>query len=779
MAEQKTFGIRGSYNPSDEERDTVKFIYADRYEKMKTSKDRLDAVKFWDKAEKQYEMWREDRKGWQSNHVVPMTFSVIETALAEIAPQNLRPVILPRGKEDEAKATIMKYIWDYCWEVSDGDINFFNILKDALMFGTGIGQEYYWEDKRIVNNTTLDKNNKEIVGQKETTVYDDCYLEAVKLQDFFVDETARGFNGSFGARDCIRRYIMDIDDFKLFFQGKTWDSLNNAKYVLAGGDTNYYEFYKPPQGIDTSKQVEVLWYWAQKPKDRLVIVANDVLIKDGANPYKHKRLPFARAVDVKRQHRFYGKGEAEILESMHDEQTTLRRMMIDRNHLDIDKMFFVSRNLSLNDEDLVARPHGMIPTDDVNGSKAVEYGDTPRSTELGLKYLEDDSVIATGINPRQEALPQVTTATQAAIMKESALKRINLKIWMMKKEFLIDFARLRCSNILQYYPQPKLEKIVGEENEQMYKDNIAELTARGLITQDSKGQKYVKQYRTIRLQDQQMNIGDTGQPEISPSQGFSFFELKPEYYVPSARGGFDIKFDASANIDISKPLMQDKELQLFDRLSQIALNVPGSYDIVKLADGVIKSYDKNPADYKVDTNTQNDGNAFLQNQISLASMENQQMIQGTKVPATPYASAVHTRVHVEFMQSPPFQQSKDPNIDKIFSDHVTGEIMAQQMRGQNAGAQTPPPGATPQPQQPGQPDPNAKPAANISVSVKADAMTAEGQQILKDVGIDPGNVPPQAPQGGQGGTFNGTVNKGVAAPDTTMRNIIPNLGGKQ
>jgi hypothetical protein len=46
---------------------------------MKTSDDRQKAEKIWDRAEKQYESWREDKgkNKWQSNHVVPITFSVV------------------------------------------------------------------------------------------------------------------------------------------------------------------------------------------------------------------------------------------------------------------------------------------------------------------------------------------------------------------------------------------------------------------------------------------------------------------------------------------------------------------------------------------------------------------------------------------------------------------------------------------------------------------------------------------------------------------------------
>lgn len=704
--EYKIAEIRKIYNPDDEEKECIKYVYDDRYEAMKSSEDRVQAEKMWDKAEKQWEAWREvkGKDNWQSNHVTQETFSVVETALSEIVKQNVKPIILPRGKEDEARARVMSYIWDYAWEISDSDTAVYNIVKDALMFGTGIGQEYYLKDRRMVGGISVNDDNKEEYSEHEIFAYDDVILESVKLQDFFVDEKARGFSGPFAARDCIRRIIMNIEDFKLFFQGDVWDPLNNAQYVKAGGDTNFYEFYQPPKGIDTSKEVEVLWYWSVKPKDRLIIVANDVLIVDRPNPYKHKQLPFVRCLDVKRVHRFYGKGEPEILESIHDEATTLRRMIIDRNHLDIDKMFFVSRQAALDDEDLIARPHGMIPTDDVANAKAVEYGDIPRSVELSLKYLEDDATIATGINPRAQAMPTAGTATEAAILKESTLRRIELKLWLMKKEFLVQMARLRVANILQFYPQPKLEKIVGEQNSQAFKDEMARLKERGLVTEMGKD-KYKKEFRQIRMDGAQFDFGDKGQMQEQqlPGGSFSFFELKPDYFVPVSRGGYDIKFDAQSTIEISKPLMQSKMLELFDRFSQIALQVPGTYDIVKLGDAVLRSYDKDPNDLKPDEVVANEQTQFLQTLVELAAMENQMMIQGKPVPPTPNASPVHSRAHIEFMMSPQFQGlTNDSPIIKIFTDHVMGEILAQQMRQQIGGVGAPPPGEAQNPQQSGE-----------------------------------------------------------------------------
>lgn len=683
---KKTPDIRQIYNPSDEVKKRIDYLYT-RKRQMEDSEDRQKYMSKIDKWEKQWEGWREMREegDWQSNHVAPITLSVVQTALSEIVKQNLRPFIMPRSSDDIAKARIMQHVWDYAWEVSDGDSLVFDLVSELLMFGTAIGQEYYRKEVRKVGNITYnEKEKKEKIEYKEEVEYDDVCGEIVKLQDFFVDEFARSFTGPYKARDAIRRYVMDIDEFHRLYDDSQWDQYGDSKLVKAGGDTNYYEFYKPPTGIDTQKQVEVLHYW-NVPEDKFCIVANDVLIRDNPNPYKHKQLPFFRAVDVKRVHSFYGKGEPEILESIQDEINTLRRMVIDRNHLDIDKMFLVSNKLGLDDEDLMARPHGLIPTDDVNGAKAVEYGDIPRSVEMSLKHLEDDSTISTGINPRAQALPTAGTATEAAILKESTLRRIELKIWLLKREALVRLGRLRMANILQFYSQPKVMEIIGPKESEEYQRQVAMAGEQGTLIQKD-GKDYQQQYRQIRLDGKEMKFDDKGALVESTIQGSSFFDLKPNYFMPMAQGGFDIKYNAGANIEISKALMQEKILQLSDRLMQVALTVPQSYDPVKIGDMVVRDvFDKNPDELKTDQTMPEEGDMRMDMAIRLASLENQQMMKGIAVPATAYAPDYHTRIHLQFMESDAWQAT-DPNdpINQIFLDHVMGEMISQQMRGQQA-----------------------------------------------------------------------------------------------
>ena len=662
----KSAKIRDSYNPTDEKQLEIRKHVYTRLGQMKDARAEYD--KDWDKWMRQWDSTRIERKAddWKSNIKIPMTSSIIESMLSELNNQELKPWVLPRGSEDEGKATVMNAILEYTWDTAKSDVALMEIIKDALIFGTGIGQEYFWREPRTLKD---EKGNDTKVLE-----YDDCYLEPVKLEDFYIDEKARAFSGPYGARDCIRRYIMDYDDFRTFFTGEKWDPFNVAQYVKPGGDTNYYEFYKPSERLDHSHEVEVLWY-RSKPDDLLAIVANDVLVKAGPLPDRHKQLPFVKVGDIKRPHKFYDKGESELLESLSDENDVLRRMVIDRNHLDIDKPILVSDTLTMEDEDAIARPHGIIPVGDVNSVKPLEYSDVAGSVFKSLELIGDDKVRVTGMDERQMSVQKAGTATEAAILKEATLKRLGLKIWQIKNDTLVDLGRLRVSNIMQYYSQPKLQEVVGEEA-------VARAQAAGvLIAKD--GKNFKKSYRSIRLQDQKMEIDQTRTPKIQPSRGTSFFDAKPEFFMPT-HGGYDIRYKASSDLPISKPLEQQKADEMYDRLA-----TNQTVDQWKLAEYLIKSRGKSPEDFKAQAPGQRD-EISLQKMIDLAGMENDEMLRGNEVGPTPYAAPVHTEQHIAFIKSEKFKTEVTPEdsekILQLFSNHIMGETTAQEARGEGSGA---------------------------------------------------------------------------------------------
>lgn len=756
--------IRGEYEPKGKEADVLKYSYR-RFYDIRNDTKRQEIIGNIERWRRNWEAIRtaRDPDDWQSNYFIPLTTSIVEQLLAEMIDQRPQPIILPFSREDKPKAMVMRHIFDRSWEIADGDIELFDVIKDALIEGTGMAQEYYFKDRRIVrrpSGVSGKGDKKEVLYENvEEADYDDVYMESVRNDDIFVDPDARDINrGPYKAKDIIRRYILDIDDFRTFFVGSAWDQLGNAKLVEPGkGDTNYYEYYQPPQGIDRGRQVEVLWHWMRKPEDALIVCANDVVIRMGPNPYKHKQLPFARAVDIRRTHQFYGKGESELLDSIQEELNTYRRQLMDRAHLDIDKMVFVSRNETLDERDLIARPHGLVPVEDPQNIKFAEYGDVPRSVQMLQENMQSDAVKVTGVESRDQGMPTPSTATEAAILTEKTTKRIKMKLRLLEKGFLVDIGRLRVANIIQFYAQPRLERIVGAENSEKYHREIEKLSMENKLVVDQ-GQFFKKSFRDLRLQDKELFLDESGNPQERPIKGISFFEATPDTFIPVSRGGFDIRFEAGSTMPVSKPLMQAKIVEMFDRLAPMAAQGVG-YDVVKLGDAVLEANDLDPVDFHKETEeAQAPQEGRNQKLIQLAMQENEMLSRGEAIPplGTPGSSPIHTEIHIAYLKSPKIQftendmqiaqqlsqQAQSEGMEGALSKiarqspaiqllvHILGEMMVQKARMGSAQQQ--------QGQLNGQP-----PAPSQEQPMQTDIASGQG-----NLGNDMSNVMPAMKQGG-------------------------------
>jgi len=676
MSQKKEPDIRASYRPSKKRKEVIDMVYR-RKQEMSESEDRQAAVKEWENAEKQYNAYRPEKAAddWQSNIFIPHTTAVVEGILSEMIENSPRPLYLPRESSDVAAATLANHIFSYTWDIGNGDVELYKVIKDALIKGTGIAQEYYLKVPRKVKELVEFDPAKEIEKYEDRDIedFDDCYMEAVRLDDFFVDETARGFDGPNGARDCIRRYVMNIDDVRSFFTGPIWNPFDAVKYVKVGGDTNYYEFYKPPQGLRQDKEVEVLWYW-NKPEDKLAIVANDVLIRDGPNPYRHKQLPFARCVDIMKPHGFYGTGEPKLMESLQEELNTLRRMRLDRQHLMIDPMFIGAAREALDEEDLMVRPGGLIQVDDPKSFLPVETPDTKRSAYLEEDKLKEDITRVCGFDDRMQAVKTPGTATEAAILKESSLKRVRLKVRLLEKGFLTRIGRIRWANIQQFYSKPKVEMIVGKKVSKQYQKVLLKAKAEGRYERIN-GKDYEKKYRTIRIRDRELERRGTEIIE-RPHAGLTFFEVEPD--LVETKGELDVSIKAGSTLPISKPLLQQRTEALYDRL---VLN-PG-FDPVKLGESLLRVHDLDPDELKKEELIKPEEELDMElAEINMASMENEQMMQGKAMVPTPYVSRRHTQIHLAYVKSPKFMAlPNDSVIVKIMAAHIAGEMEAQARRG--------------------------------------------------------------------------------------------------
>ena len=353
-------------------------------------------------------------------------------------------------------------------------------------------------------------------------------------------------------------------------------------------------------------------------------------------------------------------------------------MRLDRSHLDLDKMFLVSNRETLDDEDLIARPHGMIPVDDINSIKPIEYSNVDRSAYLEEDRMKEDAVRVTGVDDRFQSVQTGGTATETAILRESTLKRIRLKMRLHEKMFLPRMAEQRIANIQQYYSVPMAEAILDDQSEQDYRLKLSELEASGRLSYGKDGKPFETKYRTIPLKNKRLRLDKaTNQVYEEPTQGWTFFEARPEYI----RGNVNVRFEIGSSISISRPLEQQRKESLFQHPLFAAALQQGIYDLGKAADSLLEVHDLKPEEFKLNSSMDLktisiDSLVDPREEIDLATEQNELIMSGQEVPPTPYITPRHVVIHLAFIQSDRFKQAADQDkklIDNMI-DHVTGEI---------------------------------------------------------------------------------------------------------
>ena len=665
-----------------------------RYALMKAARQQNNQEGKWNDWQKQYEAWRPPKSmdDWQSNIVPPYTTSVVETALSEMTSQALIPIIGSRVRKYVPHAAVVEFIKNYTWEIGYGNMELYKAEKQMLITGTTVWQESYLEDKRKVQMVAKynKKTGREEYKEVEIFDFDDVYGEAVNIWDVWFDPYARSVNlGPYKADDAIRRYIFHIDKFRNMFAGTKWDKFGFVNKIKPGGDTNYYQFYQPPKGIEHGTEVEVLFHWIRNP-DKLVLLANDIPFYVGPNPYWHKQIPLAVGQDVLNPWGIYGKGEPGLLESIQDELTTNRRMRLDRQKMDIYKMIFVSNNEAITDQDLIPAPMKPVYVDDVNNIKAFEYGDVNPSAFREEELLKQDAARVTGIDDRQMSVGKTAaTATEAAILKDATLKRLKTKIWALSNSMLLEVAQLRVPNILQYYKTPKIKEIMGN-------DAIEKMLAIREVAEEQRlvihgGKYYEAEYKTIVTKDKELKKNGAGGLDIVDKRGDNFFMVTPDMLPPNA-SLLRFKTSVEPQFPLSKPLQQQKIAE-FMAQPIISLAVQsGYYDPNKMADELSLINDYDPEKFKAQDKDQQLQSTLVDPKkiLELAGKENEQMMQGEALIGTPFATPEHTQVHLAFMQSEPLKQAaaQNPDILSNMSKHILEENQAQILRQKGLQGQT-------------------------------------------------------------------------------------------
>lgn len=649
--------IVDNFKPTKRERDIRRRVY-ERWYLLRDAPARLDAERDWEIADKEYAMTTvipDDPNDWRANLQLPDAFAAIQSQAQETIERKARPHLTKTEDSDEPVEDFANSVMTYNMNNTGFDAQAALSKLAASIRGTSFRWDYWRTEKRVVKDPTgVDADGNITYQDKEIVDFDDDYTEWVPNEFTYVDEKAKHIDD---AIDCFRREIINIEEFHRVYGNKP--GFKNTEWVRAGGDTGTRSYFKLPVDV-TSQDVEVLHYY-NRAVDAYWSVANNIPILDSPLPTKHKELPLAVDYQYRLPGQFWGIGIPKVIHMLSEERKTIRNLNLDRQKIIISGAFLHNNAFDLDDEDTVLEPGRMIGVD-TNGQPLSAAVQQVQMSETGPSYFKSEEILledirrATGIDDRIQGVNVGGTATEAAILKESSLKRINLISFTNEMDSVVRLGRLKWSNIQFFYGTPRLERIT-EDNEE----------------------REEKVYRQISVKDKKFSIvDDNGKKSLKmeDAKGNSALTLDKKM-AKYLEGSFDISVDADIFTPVSKAIEQTKKTEMFSLgLSNPAtlavMDIPGAFADVLTVNNI------DPKKWMKNVTSKHD-------MMMLAESENMVMAAGQPLDGTPDATEDHTLVHLMYTKTAEFQQLP-PEIQQIIMDHILQEHDNNPATGSSADA---------------------------------------------------------------------------------------------
>lgn len=639
------------YKPKNKKEREARRLVWDRYRVMRDDPKRKEAEEQWDLGDKMFMQWSDERAegDWRAHVTLPDGFAAVQTHMQETIERRSRPVLKPVEVSDISLELFGNAILNHSMNKTGYDYQDYLAKQAAAIRGTAFVMEYYRVDRREIQDLVgVEEDGSLKYAKKTVTDFDDTYTEYVENEFIFVDPGTADQND---LRDMTHREVMDWHEFQRVY-GLRPDFMNIEKVPKAGHVDDGVKFFERPKDMEDD-EVELLHYY-NRAIDAYYVLANNVLIRMTPLPFKHKELPLAVHVHYNVPGRLYGLGIPKVIYSLTEERKSLRNLNLDRQHLQGDKMFLTNDLVDLDEEDMRARPHGLVPVN-TNGLRLnevimpIEYGDTPVSYYKAEEMLLEDIRRAHGLNDQLNDPSSGGTATEAAIKKEISQRRVNLINALAEMNAIIRIGRLKWSNICFFYPAGRVEQIIDEN-----------------------GVRNQKILRTIRSEGRSFEVikdKATGKTKLKANEidGESSFKLNKKF-ANFLDQEWDVTMDAEGKGILSKPLKQAKTTEMFNML---ALNpaLMATIDPNKATKRYLVINEEDPKLWMRDTAK------TTEDWKTQAMHENIVMAAGQPLDPTEDATIDHTEVHLDFMNSKDYDTlvAANPALKQIFEYHAYGE----------------------------------------------------------------------------------------------------------
>jgi len=593
-----------------------------------------------------------DQDDYQSNVKSPMASGRIDSLMHKLRNVNLRFIVRPEDSEDSkdrAKARVVQELMMRLFRKGSWQSQIQTGWLDCLIHGDGFYQVYYLKKTRKVKLPKVEdlteeeeqdlKDGKKVWEEKTITEYDDIMWEAIDENEIYWDPAARCFHGGpYEASYVIRKMVMSEDQFHAVFDNDP-DAKNLSKVRPVGSyvdeDTPYFDAISSEVG---ENYIKVLHYY-NKPEDKYIVLANDIVIKSQPLPYIHKEIPILHIGAIPMNHRLRNIGIVDRLSQIQSEEEILKNMVYDRLHDTKNPMWKVKNRIygefSKAAQENRFKSGAMLPVYAQDDVMPMEYPALDFDIFRAIDMINQDATIATQVDPSQMGMSQkYVSATTSVMTKEQRDALVNSLLTNWTREFTIG-AYMVVSLMKQFYTVPRVEDALGTEAKN----------------------------RRVRLEGIEINP-DTMEVVKKGTDEYSFFEIDPEYFDIS--GDWDITVAPESIEVMSKGLEMQKSQAALAQLApffvdpnndqSMMANPFGYIDGPKTVEWYLET-NTIPTDLMVQTSEDEDIS------IKRAEEQGKAMLMGEDMPGIPGEPDAHKRVHV-----------KQLNVQNQKVDELTKEI---------------------------------------------------------------------------------------------------------
>lgn len=437
----------------------VKGMYKRAYES------KADLHVKWKKNYKAYtgELFDKQVPEFRSNEVSNYVFSTIETIKPIMLSNNPKTQVIPRSGEFFEKARVVQCVLDSEWKRARmfGKLHLLNHLN--LIYGTAItGMFWNAGDKNGLGNveSTLISPFNFFVEPSATELSNAEYCMYAVYKK--VSEVCKVFPDK---SEEIKKEATSYVDENLMSEKEGTDfGTNNVLYIECYMRDYSQESYIEEELNQETGLMEKFEVKKRKyPNGRRVIIAGDVLLEDGENPYEDAgEFPFEVMRCYPQHGTFWGISEVEMIISPQEHANRIMNGIIENALLNGNPWTIIDNNSGIEKSSLSNRPGLVIRKNP--GSEVRRDAPPPLPAYISqiVDTLKNDIQEISGVFDvvKGERPGSITAASAIQALNEQAQGRIRLKV-QGEEEFISRIGSMWIRRIQQYWVTMRTVRVAG------------------------------------------------------------------------------------------------------------------------------------------------------------------------------------------------------------------------------------------------------------------------------------------------------------------------------